>query len=148
MLRTLNIGMDLDKLVTLEEKAQISPWTIDVFQKCLDAGSYSWVIEVQNNVIGFIFILLQAGEAHILNICVHPDYQHQGYGVQLITEALSRLKQKEVGIAYLEVRRSNVKAIALYRKMGFMQIGERKNYYAQGEHKEDALVFAKDLRKE
>ncbi len=147
MLRTLNIETDLDKLVILEQKTQIAPWAADVFQKCLDAGSYSWVIEVQNNVIGFIFVLMQAGEAHILNICIQPEYQNKGYGFQLLTEALSQLKEKKVGIAYLEVRRSNAKAIALYRKMGFTLIGERKNYYAQREHKEDALVFAKDLRK-
>jgi len=147
MLRMLNIETDLDKLVILEQKTQISPWTMEVFQRCVDAGSYSWVIEVENNVIGFIFVLLQAGEAHILNVCVQPEYQNKGYGFQLLTEALSQLKEKKVDMAYLEVRRSNAKAMALYRKMGFALIGERKNYYVQGEHKEDALVFAKDLRK-
>jgi ribosomal-protein-alanine N-acetyltransferase len=144
----LNAATDMPQLLVIEKATQISPWSQETFQRCIDAGSESWVLEVQDNLCGFIFVLSNAGEGHILNICIHPTYQHQGYGCQLLTEALTHLKKRGVGIAYLEVRKGNAVAIALYKKLGFTQIGERKNYYIKGTEKEDALVFAKNLSRE
>jgi ribosomal-protein-alanine N-acetyltransferase len=148
MLRVLNIATDMPKLLVIEQATQIAPWTLETFQKCLDAGSKAYVYEVEQELIGFIFVLSQAGEGHILNVSVHPDHQRRGYGYELINEVFRALKAEGSNIAYLEVRKGNAKAIALYKKLGFIQIGERKNYYIGLENKEDALVFAKDLSKE
>lgn len=147
MLRALNVLTDMEKLLDIEKVTQIAPWSLETFQRCLEAGSQAFVCEHENNLIGFIFVLNQVGEGHILNISVHPDYQRQGYGFRLIQEVFRFLKEDGAGIAYLEVRKSNAKAIKLYQKLGFIQIGERKDYYASTLQKEDALVFAKDLSK-
>ena len=139
--------VDLPYLISLERLTQAAPWPEDVFARCLEAGSVAWILEVDQRVIGFIFILERAGEAHILNLCVHPDFQQRGYGFQLLTHVLHGLEHNKVSFVYLEVRRSNESAINLYKKMGFYKIGERKNYYVHGDHQEDALVFAKHFTK-
>lgn len=144
MLRSLS-KLDLPQVLNIEILTQIAPWSAETFERCLEAGFRGWVIEQNERILGFIIVSFQSGESHILNLCVHPDYQCKGHGQQLIEEALFRAKAQKMSTAFLEVRRSNYKAIALYEKMGFVQIGERKQYYPALNGREDALMFAKDL---
>jgi ribosomal-protein-alanine N-acetyltransferase len=144
MLRLFN-KTDLRDILYIEEVGQIAPWTADIFERCWEAGYRGWVIEKDAKVVGFIVVSFQAGEAHILNLGVHPDFQRQGYAYQLLEQVLVRAKAQDISTAFLEVRRSNVKAIALYEKMDFIQVGERKGYYPGVKGREDALTFAKDL---
>lgn len=144
MLRQI-LEQDLQELIRIESACQIVPWSDEVFKKCLEAGSTGWVMELEGRIIGFILILYQIDEVHILNFCVHPDHQHQGWGKQLLTHMLQNITNQSAKLVYLEVRRSNQRAIALYEKVGFSKIGERKDYYMSLEQREDALVFAKHL---
>ena len=136
---------DLVRLVVIEDAAHISPWSDDVFKRCFEAGYFLWGLKENEKLVGFVVYSLQIGECHILNICVHPDHQGQGLGHCLLVFALGAAKKDGAGIAYLEVRRSNAKALSLYKKMGFVRVGERKGYYPDENGREDALVFAKDL---
>lgn len=145
MLRNIN-KKDITQLHHIEEKTQFSPWSEETFKKCMGEGYPGWVIEKENRVIGFVMFSVKVGECHILNIGVLPECQHQGYGKQLLGHALDEAKKLGAGIAYLEVRKLNSKAIAMYKKFGFTQIGERKNYYVYPQGAEDALIFAKDLQ--
>jgi [ribosomal protein S18]-alanine N-acetyltransferase len=139
------IETDLPRLLLIEEMAQISPWTEETFRQCFQLGAHYWVIEEQGQVVGFIIMMMQLGEGHILNVCVHPDAQHRGLGHQLVSHVLKIAKLKGIGIAFLEVRRSNLSAISLYKKLGFVEMGERKDYYATKKGREDAILYAKDL---
>jgi ribosomal-protein-alanine N-acetyltransferase len=58
---------------------------------------------------------------------------------------LDRAQKQQAEVCFLEVRRSNEGAINLYRSMGFVQIGERKNYYPSKSDREDALIMSRDL---
>ena len=60
-------------------------------------------------------------------------------------QALTHARRQGIGIAYLEVRRTNSHAINMYKKMQFLEIGERKDYYPGPSGSEDALIFAKSL---
>lgn len=144
MLRELTIT-DLPKVLVIEEATQKAPWSGEVFTRCLEMGYKGWVLEESEQITGFVLLSFVLGECHILNLCVHPDHQRKGLGRALLQHALVQAKQKGAGIAYLEVRRSNARAIALYSQEGFVQISERKNYYPDPKVREDALVFAKDL---
>lgn len=146
MLRLFNTN-DLASLVKIETLTQLAPWSEEVFKRCLEAGSAGWVVELDRQIVGFIMVLFQLDEVHILNLCIHPEYQHQGWGFQLLKHTLDDIKQAGGAFVYLEVRCSNKNAIALYKKLGFKQIGERKGYYTLPQQ-EDALVFARDLGKE
>lgn len=145
MLRVLTQS-DIPQLCAIETATQLSPWSQETFEKCFHAQSRGWVI-VQNGekIIGFILALVQVGECHILNIGVDPSQQRQGYGTRLMGYALGDAKEQGAAVAYLEVRSSNENAIALYSKMGFSKIGERKGYYSAAEGCEDAWVFVSHL---
>ncbi len=137
---------DIPRLVEIEGLTQIAPWSIDVFQQCFLQRHHCVVVEENALMIGFIMISSAlTGENHILNLCVDPDYQRKGYGKMLLDYAISQAKLNNVDIIYLEVRRSNNTAIRLYDKSGFVQIGERKNYYPSPGGREDALIMAMDL---
>ncbi len=144
MLRALTPS-DIPQLCAIEAATQFSPWSPETFEKCFQAQSRGWAIVQEDQIIGFILVLVQVDECHILNICVDPRLQRQGYGTQLISQALTEAKHLSAEIAYLEVRCSNENAIALYKKMGFRKMSERKNYYSAAEGHEDAWVFAKKI---
>jgi [ribosomal protein S18]-alanine N-acetyltransferase len=145
MIRNLT-ELDLPEVVNLENLAHSFPWSQAIFEQCLKAGCQGWVLEEEARIKGFIFLTLQNGECHILNIVVHPAFQNRGLGQALLLYALKAAKQKNIQIAYLEVRQSNSHAINLYEKSDFVEMGERKNYYQTKTGYEDAIVFAKDLR--
>lgn len=139
------VDADLPEVVSIEAVTQISPWTLEMFRQCMRANSIGYVTELNGKIIGYILMLSQLGENHILNFGVLPDYQHQGHGTALLTYALNVAKEQHDGLVYLEVRCTNRHAITLYKKLGFKQIGERKDYYSTPTGREDAWVFAKDL---
>lgn len=132
-------------MLSIEEAGHLAPWSKDVFERCFDAGYYIWGLSINEELVGFIIYSLQVGECHILNLCIHPKHQHQGYGRRLLDHGLKLVKEKEAGIVFLEVRRSNVNAISLYHKVGFVEVGVRKGYYPIRQGREDAIILAKDL---
>jgi [ribosomal protein S18]-alanine N-acetyltransferase len=136
---------DLGQVAAMENSTQIVPWTSKIFKDCYHAGYPGWVIEHQQKLISFTIMAVHSEECHLLNICVHPDFQRQGIGSQMLAHAQVNAKKAGAMLIYLEVRESNQKAIALYKKSEFTQINIRKGYYPALEGREDALVFAKDL---
>lgn len=144
LLRPLNKN-DVRQLFLIEQRTQQSPWSEEVFKQCILENYEGWVIEENEIIIGFVMMSLRAGESHILNLGIQPEFQRQGHASRLLQHALEEARKKGAGISYLEVRSSNYKAIALYKKFGFIQIGTRKDYYTYPLGKEDAFVFAKDL---
>lgn len=64
----------------------------------------------------------------VMNIAVHPQFQRQGIGAQLI-EHVCQLAQRQLATIWLEVRESNQVAFRLYERVGFIQCGYRKDYY-------------------
>ncbi|OGT39750.1 MAG: ribosomal-protein-alanine N-acetyltransferase [Gammaproteobacteria bacterium RIFCSPHIGHO2_12_FULL_38_14] len=144
MIRTISKS-DLAQLLAIEQSVHVIPWTSDAFKTCFDAGYKGWVIEKNNRILGFIIVSFHPKECHILNICIHHEHQRCGYGWQLLEHVINEAKHDGATILYLEVRRSNTRAITLYKKMNFQLVGERKNYYPTVSGHEDALVFARLL---
>lgn len=75
---------DLSCVISVERDAYSHPWTIGIFRDCLRVGYRCWVCEHENNIIGYGIVMMAASEAHILNLCIHPDYQSKGYGRALL----------------------------------------------------------------
>jgi ribosomal-protein-alanine N-acetyltransferase len=77
-------------------------------------------------------------EGHILNVAVRSDQRGQGLGKLLVERVIAECRERGVAFVSLEVRPSNASAIALYRTIGFVETGKRKNYYENGE---DAILM-------
>lgn len=109
---------------------------------CLETPNYqNWVVDLQDVSVGFCCCTAWQEDAEILNIAIEHAAQGQGVGRALLRSSIELLPGS-VQRVLLEVRRSNLPAIGLYQSMGFVLIGERKNYYQHGSGiVEDALIY-------
>jgi [ribosomal protein S18]-alanine N-acetyltransferase len=133
---------DLPQVSDIERRSYDFPWSHGVFRDCLLAGYTCIVLERSDVIAGYGILSVAAGEAHVLNICVDPDYRRLGYGDRLLDELLARARAASVKEVFLEVRPSNVNALSLYRKKGFRQIAQRRAYYQARSGREDAAVLS------
>jgi ribosomal-protein-alanine N-acetyltransferase len=137
---------DLTQVSDIERRSYDFPWSHGVFRDCLLAGYTCIVLERADTVAGYGILSVAAGEAHVLNLCVDPDYRRLGYGDRLLDEMLRRAKAAAVKEVFLEVRPSNVNALSLYKKKGFRQIAHRRAYYQARYGREDAAVLSLVVR--
>lgn len=136
---------DLSSVSAIERQSYEFPWSHGVFRDCLLAGYQCSVLQRDGEVVGYSILSIAAGEAHILNICVHPTYRAMGYGEKLLDEILLRARSSSVRQIFLEVRPSNAHALALYRKKDFHKVADRPAYYQASHGREDANVLVKKL---
>lgn len=132
---------DLPRVVEIENLSSPSPWSRDIFEGCMRPDHLCLVGERCGCVVGFAVASAAAGESHLLNLAVHPEHRMQGIGALLLAAAVANLKRRFVDCLYLEVRVSNRIAIDLYERFGFRRIGHRRDYYARGHGREDALTM-------
>ena len=139
---------DVPEIMNIEKQIYEHPWTEGIFRDCIRVGYYGWVYEIENTIQAYSLISIAANEAHILNLCVAPEFQGQGLGKKMLYKLMDTAEICHVKSVFLEVRASNDVAINLYEKSGFNQLGERKDYYPDEIGREDALVFGKELSTE
>ena len=139
------VAADLDAVMDIEERAYGFPWTRGIFRDCLRVGYCCWCCENDGLIDGYGVMSVAAGESHILNLTVRPESQRQGVGSKLMKHFLQLARRHDADTVMLEVRPSNKRAISLYEKYGFNEIGVRRNYYPADEGREDALILALSL---
>ncbi|MBN1238283.1 MAG: ribosomal protein S18-alanine N-acetyltransferase [Gammaproteobacteria bacterium] len=137
---------DLKAIAEVERAAYDYPWSLGIFRDCLLAGYYCLVLEIGGAVAGYTIMSIAAAEAHVLNLCVHPNVQRLGYGRRLLNALLAKAREAEVDKVFLEVRPSNKVALSLYRSVGFEEVGIRPAYYQARFGREDAVILAATLR--
>jgi len=141
--------MDLDALLRLERSAHAYPWAPQVFEDLFRSRYVMCTIieDHYKNILGFAFVQAVADEASLLNIVVSPTCQGKGIGRRLLNHLIDELLAgKSVQNFFLEVRVSNFSAIALYLSCGFVEVGERRDYYeAKNGSRENALMMALPL---
>jgi ribosomal-protein-alanine N-acetyltransferase len=136
---------DLAAVLAVERAGYPYPWTEGIFRDCLRAGYCCWVLEQDGTMVGHGVLSVAVGEAHVLNVCVHPDLQGLGLGRRILERLLHLAREHEADTAFLEVRASNIVAQRLYESAGFNEIGLRRGYYPANSGREDAVVYAKAL---
>lgn len=134
---------DMDAVMAIELAAYPFPWTRGNFSDSLNSQYDCKVLhDALGKMAGYFLLMTAVDECHILNITVRPDLHGQGVGRLLFKEIKSRASSNGCSSLLLEVRPTNHQALAVYKKMGFDQIGLRKSYYPAGEQaREDALVM-------
>jgi len=136
---------DLDLVMAIEEKVYPFCWTRAIFTDCLLGGYACRVVETSEGLAGYAVLSYGAGEAHVLNIAIHPQLQGRGIGRALLEHLLELAKRFNADTVFLEVRPSNHTALRLYDTMGFNQVGLRRGYYPSTKGREDAIILARSL---
>ena len=104
-----------------------------------------WVVELEGQVVGMLVLWLIVDEAHIATLAIHPDHRRQRLARDLLLHALQEAYQEGARSALLEVREGNQAALAMYRALGFDEVGRRANYYK--DNGEDAILMTlRDLK--
>jgi ribosomal-protein-alanine N-acetyltransferase len=135
---------DLPAVSALEAASYDFPWSPGIFNDCLKAGHPCWVLCSAGELAGYGILSVAAGEAHVLNLCIGPDWRGQGLGRHLLGRLLDVARWSGAERIFLEVRPSNPAAQQLYASVGFKEIGRRPRYYPAHGGREDAIVMALD----
>ncbi|MGQ9617361.1 MAG: ribosomal protein S18-alanine N-acetyltransferase [Candidatus Aminicenantia bacterium] len=135
---------DIDRVVEIERKSFSNPWSRDAFIYEIESEvSYPWVVELDNEIVGYSVHWLIIDEAHLSNIAVDPLHRGKGIGRFILEKVIESIRKKGAKFITLEVRVSNRIAIALYTRMNFKIAGIRKNYYINPV--EDAFIMIKNI---
>ncbi|MBD3240194.1 MAG: ribosomal-protein-alanine N-acetyltransferase [Chitinivibrionales bacterium] len=134
---------DLDELVRLEQACFGDPWSREQLEGELNNTSCRCVVAYHHGsrLLGYCFYGLAADICEIHSIAVDPQCRRQGLGVMLVEHVLAQVLGR-VGQVWLDVRRGNVAARALYARCGFEEAGVRRRYYGDGE---DAVLMSRRL---
>ena len=121
---------DVPRVASIDAMAYEFPWTPGIFIDCLRAGYTAMVLaedasDRYGGIVGYAIFSAAAHEAHLLNVCVLPERQGEGCGRRLVKRVLDLARWQRCERVFLEVRPSNVHAIALYHDLGFNEIAAR-----------------------
>ena len=125
---------DLDAIIQIEPTIYSHPWTRGNFSDSLNSGYSAWVIEdtvmeEKSQMIGYALMMIVMDEAHLLNLSIAKHRQKQGLGRYLLEHMIVLAKRYKAANMFLEVRPSNISAIALYENTGFCEMAVRRSYY-------------------
>lgn len=138
---------DLDTLVAIETAAYPFPWSRGNFVDSLNAGYLARKrLDAEGRWLGYFLAMPGVQEVHLLNLTVVPDHQRRGHARAMLDE----LARESLGLGalrlWLEVRTSNLRAQAVYRRYGFREVGLRRGYYPAGAlARENAIVMSLTL---
>ena len=133
----------LDSLADLESLAFSTPWSYDALAEELQNPLAVFLVAEDvdaESAVGYLGMHHILDEGFIANLAVHPAYRRQGIARSLLREAQEYAEAHDLARLTLEVRASNVPAIALYEGMGFTRDGIRPRFYDSP--KEDAAIYS------
>jgi ribosomal-protein-alanine N-acetyltransferase len=139
------VAQDVPGMYTMEVSANQFPWSLHQFNDSFAIGDFGWGVERANLLVAFALFSHVIDEATLLNIVVHPYWQRRGIARELLLHALQELGERGAVRCLLEVRVSNLGAIALYSSLGFGVDGRRRDYYPAAHGREDALLMSRAL---
>jgi [ribosomal protein S18]-alanine N-acetyltransferase len=138
---------DLDAVLAAEVRAYSHPWSHGNFVDSLAAGyiAEAWYLDDEQGcatLAAYFIAMPGAGELHLLNVTVAPDWQGRGLGHAVLDAVQAIGRQRGFATLWLEVRESNARARALYRRLGFAELALRRGYYPASGRREDAVVMS------
>ena len=142
---------DVSALAALEAACFSHPWTRQHFAEEVTYGAPGAVLVLRSPATGedtakgvraYCVYRVVVDEMLILDVAVAPEWRRRGLATWLLRFALAKAAREGARRAFLEVRRGNEPAIALYEKLGFRPGGMRRGYYSQPQ--EDALVLCRE----
>jgi len=134
---------DLGAVLAIENAAYEFPWTRGNFIDALAAGNHAQGLrDAAGTLCAYCVAMAGVQEMHLLNLTVAPPCQHRGLARLMLDALVAASGAADARWLWLEVRESNQRAQAVYRRYGFETIGVRRGYYpAAGGQREDAIVM-------
>lgn len=139
------LSEDIEGVLRIEQACYPFPWTEEIFNGCLKAGYSCFGLLLGSDLAGYTISNWGAGECHLLNLCIQPKWQKQGFGKMMLDHSINHARSLDCHVMFLEVRPSNTDAGQLYLRRGFEEVGKRPAYYQAEGGREDALVMRLDL---
>lgn len=138
---------DVEEVWALEQSVFPYPWSRANFVDSVASGYDCWTVRAQDGaLVGYYLLMYALDEAHLLDVALAAGRQRQGLGRELLDRIAARAQERGMASVLLEVRPSNERALAVYRRYGYEQIGRRKGYYPAGPAgREDAIVMRLEL---
>jgi len=135
---------DLDEVMIIEKDSFTLPWSRPSYESELQNQYANYLIcDWEGEVAAYVGMWTLFEEAHITNVAVGRKYRGRGMGSVLMLEEEKLARSKKAERILLEVRPSNISALTMYKGLGFVTTGIRKQYYT--DNQEDALVMTKYL---
>jgi ribosomal-protein-alanine N-acetyltransferase len=140
---------DLDEIMAIEECSFVTPWSRNLFLEEFHSNlSRTFIARTSardgREIAGYLCAWFVEDEVHILNLACHPRFRRRKVATGLLAHYLAHAASRGIQWAYLEVRRSNNQALALYTKHGLKAVGMRRGYYT--DTREDAIVMALEMK--
>lgn len=134
----------LDKIASLDKLCFTIPWSKELFSSEIENPNAHYILAFDDDIlIGYCGLISVVGEGSITNIAVNPSYRKMGIATKILEKIISHGENENLEFITLEVRESNINAIELYEKFGFVKVGARKDYYA--DNHETAILMTKYL---
>ncbi|QND51731.1 GNAT family N-acetyltransferase [Phyllobacterium sp. 628] len=145
------VNADAIHLAKLHALTFGQPWNEDEFQALIGQDTvFGFIAREEGNRAappgGFVLARLVVDEAEILTVAVAPVSQRRGLGHALMDATLRHLHNARAEMLFLEVDEINTPALALYRRLGFKQVGKRPGYYQTADGRSAALTMRRDLK--
>ena len=132
---------DLDDVMRIEQASFSVPWTQKMFRDELGGNPFAslFVGREAGTIMSHVCYWVIFEELHIMNLAVSPNNRRRGIASAMMSHAITHARTQGAHSAMLEVRASNVPAIAFYTQIGFQQIALREQYYSNPV--EDAMIM-------
>jgi ribosomal-protein-alanine N-acetyltransferase len=132
---------DVPAVLRIEQEVQHYPWTSGNFTDAINSGNLCFVAQTGDQIMAYAILMPGVDDAELLNIAVATAHQRKGVGRKMLLFILDQASTLGLQRTLLEVRATNLCAIALYRATGFCNIAIRRAYYRDASGSEDAIVM-------
>ena len=142
MIFRLGTQNDIPQVYEIEQGCFSDSWSLESLSSFLnEKGRSVFVAEADGNIIGYGAAQQVLDECEILRVAVKPEARKKGIGFGVLDGMIRNAVNSGARLFFLEVREGNIPAIGLYRKIGFVESGQRKDYYTNP--KENAVLMSK-----
>ncbi|MBO5270940.1 MAG: ribosomal protein S18-alanine N-acetyltransferase [Clostridia bacterium] len=121
---------DLHAVAEVERASFADPWSEKMLELLTAEPNFGFCAELRGEIVGYGGMQVVLDEGQITDIAVMPEYRRRGIAAEILSALLSAAKEAGLTVIFLEVRVSNLPALALYERFGFEKIGTRRNFYA------------------
>ena len=133
---------DIKRIFKIEFSSFNAPYDPLILNYLYETHRETFLVACKDDVIGYIVGIVDKSEGHIISLAADEDFRRKKVGTLLVERLLEIFREKGVKEIKLEVRKHNMAAQKLYKKLGFLEVRVLSQYYENGE---DGILMMKRL---